>query len=170
MIKEYDGHKPKIHPSAFISKNSLLIGRVNIDSEASVWPGCVLRGDVEDIIVRQGSNIQDGVMVHTNYDMPVVVGKGVTVGHGAILHGCIIGDNCLIGMGAILLDGCVIGDNCIIAAGCLVREKEHIPPRSLVVGVPARIARPIAAEEIEKIMKSSAEYIEFSRKHKENDI
>ena len=152
MIKEYDGHKPKIHPSAFISKNSLLIGRVNIDSEASVWPGCVLRGDVEDIIVRQGSNIQDGVMVHTNYDMPVVVGKGVTVGHGAILHGCII------------------GDNCIIAAGCLVREKEHIPPRSLVVGVPARIARPIAAEEIEKIMKSSAEYIEFSRKHKENDI
>ena len=167
MLKEYEGHKPKISSSAYVFENAILIGKVMLDAHSSVWPGCVLRGDVEDILVGERSNIQDGCILHSNYDLPVVVGKGVTVGHRAVLHGCKIGDNCLIGMGAVILDGAVIGDGCIIGAGALVTEKSVIPESSLVLGVPGKISRQVTPEEVEKIKKSAAEYIEFAKQHKD---
>ncbi|MHB9154470.1 MAG: gamma carbonic anhydrase family protein [Endomicrobiales bacterium] len=166
MIREYNGHKPQIHPTAFISEQTILIGRVTLAAHVSVWPGCVLRGDVEDILVGEGSNLQDAVLVHSNHHLPVIVGRGVTAGHGAILHGCTVGNNCLIGMGAILLDGVVVEDNCIIGAGALVTERTRIPAGSLVLGLPARVARPVTPDEIEKIKKSAAEYKELAAVHR----
>jgi carbonic anhydrase/acetyltransferase-like protein (isoleucine patch superfamily) len=166
MIKSYRNFKPKIHSSCYVSKQSLVIGKVILDKDVSVWPGCVLRGDIEDITVRQGSNLQDGVLVHTNYDLPVFLDKGVTVGHGAVLHGCRIGKNCLIGMKAVILDGAVIGDNCIIGAGAVVTENSCIDEKSLVLGVPGRVIRQVNDEEIEKVKKNALDYMKFAKVYK----
>lgn len=168
MIKDYDGHKPSINPTAYISENALIIGKVFLGPDVSIWPGVVLRGDVEDIIVNDSSNLQDGTLVHTNYNQATIIGKGVTVGHGAILHGCRVGDNCLIGMGAIILNGAIVGDNCLIAAGALVKENEHVPEGVLVAGVPGRIARKLTEDEIEKIRSSAQEYKNFAAQHRNN--
>lgn len=167
MIKEYKGHKPTIHSTSYVAENALIIGKVMLGENSSIWPGSVLRGDVEEIIIQADTNLQDGVLVHTNYDMPTIIGKGVTVGHGAVLHGCKVGDNCLIGMGAILLDGSKIGDNCVIGAGSVVTEKTDIPDNCLVLGVPGKIARQINEEEKQKIIKNAQEYKEFAKIHKQ---
>ena len=167
MIKDYNGQKPRIHPAAYIHENSIVIGRVTLSANASVWPGCVLRGDVEEILIGEDSNLQDGVLVHTNHGLPAVVGQGVTVGHGAVLHGCRIGNNCLIGTGAILLDGSIIEDNCIIGAGTVVTEKTVISAGHLVLGVPGRVVRSVTQEEVSRIKKSAKEYKEFARLHRQ---
>lgn len=166
MLREYKDHKPKLHKTAFVFENAVVIGKVILDADVSVWPGCVLRGDVEDIIIGRGTNIQDGTIVHTNYGMPAIIGSGVTVGHRAVLHGCKIGDNCLIGMGAVVLDGAKIGNECIIGAGALVTENTVIPDGSLVLGIPGKVTRQVSGEEKEKIRRSAAEYIEFASMHK----
>jgi len=163
MLKEYKGLKPRVHPSAYIADNAVLIGEIFIGENSSVWPGSVLRADVEEIIIKENTNLQDGVIVHTNYDLPAIIGKNVTVGHGAILHGCVIGDNCLIGMGAIVLDGAQVGENCIIGAGAVVTENISIEPGSLVLGIPGRITRALADDEIKKNVKTAQEYIEFAK-------
>jgi carbonic anhydrase/acetyltransferase-like protein (isoleucine patch superfamily) len=163
MIRNYSKYKPKINSRTYISKQSLIIGKVTIAKDASIWPGCVLRGDVEEIFIGEATNLQDGVLVHTNFALPVVIGQKVTVGHGAILHGCKIGANCLIGMGAIILDGAVIGDNCIIGAGSVVTEHAQVRSGSLVLGVPGKIVRKVNEEEIKKLEKSADEYVELSR-------
>lgn len=165
MIKDYDGHSPKVHSGAYISERSLVIGSVYLAEGVSVWPGCVLRADIADIIVKENSNLQDGVLIHTNHDQPVLIGAGVTVGHGAILHGCRIADNCLIGMGSIILDGAVIGERCIIGAGSVVTEHMRVPDGQLVLGVPGKIVRPITEEEIERIKKSAVEYVGLAHLH-----
>lgn len=166
MLREYEGHIPKVDPSAYVFDNAVVIGKVMIGADSSVWPGCVLRGDVENILIGEGTNIQDGTIIHTNYGMPSIIGKGVVVGHRAVLHGCRIGDRCLIGMGAVVLDGAVVGDDCIIGAGALVTEKAVIPSGSLVLGVPGKVARQVNDEEKEKIAKNAREYIVFAAIHK----
>lgn len=167
MIKDFDGHKPRIHPTAYISEHTIIIGSVTLAANVSLWPGCVLRGDVDEIIIGEDSNLQDGVLVHTDHAQPTIVGRGVTVGHGAILHGCVIGNTCLIGMGAILLDGAVVEDNCLIGAGALVTKNTRIPSGSLVMGSPGRVMRALGPDEIDRIRKSAADYIGLAALHRE---
>jgi carbonic anhydrase/acetyltransferase-like protein (isoleucine patch superfamily) len=167
MIRAYKRFSPRLHPTAYVSETALAIGRVQLAAGTSLWPGAILRADVDEILVGEGSNLQDGVMVHVNYDLPAVIGRGVTVGHGAIVHGCHIGDNCLIGMGAILLDGAIIEDDCLIGAGALVPERKRIPAGHLVLGVPGKILRKLTKQEISRIRKSADEYREFARIYRE---
>jgi carbonic anhydrase/acetyltransferase-like protein (isoleucine patch superfamily) len=169
MLNEFDGHKPEVHSSAFISNNCLIIGRASIGENASVWPGCVLRADVEDITVGSNTNIQDGTMVHSDHGLPVFIGKGVTIGHGAIIHGCVIGSNCLIGMGAVILSGAVIEDNCIIGAAALITENMKVPEGSLVLGVPGKVMRKITKEELARIYRSAEEYLKLAEVHRKSE-
>ncbi|MCX5781183.1 MAG: gamma carbonic anhydrase family protein [Elusimicrobia bacterium] len=170
MILAYKGQSPKIHPSAkIIGKNITIIGSVQIHENVSVWPGAVLRADIAEIIVGKNSNIQDGAVLHVNYDLPVIIGEEVTVGHNAVLHGCTIGNNCVIGMGSILLDGCKISKNCVVGAGTVVTEKTTVPEGHLILGVPGKIKRKLTSEEIELIKRSAKEYIEFAKNYPEEE-
>lgn len=136
-----------------------LIGRIRLAHEVSVWPGAVLRGDNEPITIGEGSNLQDGCVVHTDPDYPVDIGRQVTVGHLAMLHGCKIGDGVLVGMNATLLNGAEIGDHCIIGAGALVTSGKRFPPRSLIVGVPAKVVRELTDEEVQGALDNSKFYV-----------
>lgn len=158
VIQSYQDKAPVCTPSARVAENATLVGDVSLGAEVSVWFGVVLRGDEAAIRVGDGSNIQDNAVVHCDRSFPVLIGKDVTVGHAAILHGCTVEDRCLIGMGAILLNGCVIGSGSLVAAGALVTQDTVIPPGSLVVGSPARVVRPLRSEETESIVESAAEY------------
>ena len=153
---------PRIHPSAFVHDSAEIIGRVIIKPYASIWPMVVLRGDLEPITIGEYSNVQDAAVMHTTRGIPVVLGRGVTVGHSAVVHGARIGDHCLIGMGAILLDGCVIGKECLIAAGALVAENVKIPPRSLVVGLPGRVKRALNAQELRLLHQRAKDYLRYA--------
>jgi carbonic anhydrase/acetyltransferase-like protein (isoleucine patch superfamily) len=157
---------PEIHPTAFVHASAEIIGRVLIEKDASIWPGVILRGDIERITIGEQSNIQDGSIAHTTRGLPVVLGKGVTIGHGAILHGTQIGAYSLIGMGAILLDGSVIGEECLIGAGALVPENAKIPPRSLVIGIPGKVTRPLKPEEIAELHKRAQDYVRYAEEHR----
>ena len=139
---------PLIDPTAYVASSAVVMGDVRLGPRSSVWPTAVLRGDINTIEIGEGSNIQDGCVVHLAEDLPVRVGKMVTVGHRAILHACTVGDNCLIGMGATILDGAVVGENCIIGAHALVTKGAQIPAGSLVMGMPAKVVRALSAEEI----------------------
>lgn len=149
------------HPvegGAFIAHNAVVTGDVTLGPEVGVWFGCVLRGDDAPLRIGRGTNIQDLTMVHADTGVPNVIGEDCTVGHRAILHGAKVGDRCLIGMGAILLGGCVIGDECLVAAGAVVKERFVAPPRSLIVGLPARIVRTLSDADVEAIRHSAADY------------
>lgn len=162
MIQPFDTRTPRIHPEARIAANATLVGKVSVGPAASIWYGAVLRGDECSIRLGAGSNVQDQAVVHGDPDFPTVIGRDVTVGHGAILHGCTIEDGCLIGMGAILLNGCVIGAGSLIAAGALVTQNTVIPPGSLVMGSPAKAVRPLRPEEQESLPHSAQLYRELS--------
>jgi len=164
MIKNLGKLKPKIDKTAYIAESAEVIGKIRVGKYASIWPKAVLRGDVEEIVIGNCSNIQDGVLIHTNFDLPTVIGDYVTVGHGVILHGCRVGNNCLIGMGAIILDGAKIEEDCVIGAGTLITENKVIPKGSLVIGTPGKVARELTSKEIKKIKKSAIEYKEFAAK------
>ncbi len=166
MLKEFNGSKPEIAPSSYVSDEAVIIGKVIVAKESSVWPGAILRGDVEEIIIGEGSNVQDGVMIHTNYGIPTIIGRDVTIGHGAIIHGAAIDDDCLIGMGAVLLDGVKIGRGSIVGAGAVVPEKMEIPPGKLVLGVPAKIIRDTTPEEILRIKANAEDYRKFAQLYK----
>src|SRR5476651_2703059 len=135
--------QPRIDPSAYVAPQAVVIGDVRLAAQSSVWPTSVLRGDINFIEIGEGSNVQDGSIVHLAEDLPVRVGKLVTVGHRAILHACVVEDECLIGMGATILDGAVIGRGTIVGAHALVTGKMQIPPGSLVMGMPAKVIRPL---------------------------
>jgi len=166
MITGYKEYNPQIDGTAYVADTADIIGRVQLSRDASVWPNAVLRGDVDRIAIGISANIQDGVLVHTNYDMPVIVGCEVTVGHGAILHGCCIHDRCLIGMGAILLDGCLIGELSIVAAGALVCEGQELLPGGVYMGVPAKRTRDITREEKKMIIMRAAEYVQLAEEYR----
>ena len=167
MIITLKGKKPKIGKNVYIAESAQVIGEVSIGNYSSIWPNAVLRADIEPIRVGKCSSIQDGVLIHVNWDLPAVVGDYVTVGHGAILHGCKIANNCLIGMGAIILDGAEIKKNCLIGAGSLVPEGRKIPEGRLVLGVPGRVIRKLNQKEIKKLKDAALEYLDFARKFKE---
>lgn len=167
MIIKYKDIKPIIHPSVFIADSADIIGDVKIDEFSSLWFQTVARGDVNFISVGKSTNIQDGTMLHVTTDKyPLIIGDYVTVGHGAILHGCTIGNCCLIGMGAIVLDDVRIGDGCIIGAGAVVPEHSVIEPETLVLGIPAKPKRKMSKEEIEEIKASAINYVELAKKYK----
>jgi len=157
---------PQIDPSAYVAPQAVVIGDVRLAARSSVWPTAVLRGDINYIEIGEGSNIQDGSIVHLAEDLPVRVGKLVTVGHRAILHACTVEDECLIGMGATILDGAVIGKGSIIGAHALVTKGIQIPPGSLVMGTPAKVVRALRPEEIADIRTWADHYIALGPIHK----
>ena len=158
---------PHIHPSAFVAPGATVLGQVTIGAESSVFFGAVLRAEHDALTVGDGSNIQDNCVLHVDAGFPLSLGRNVTVGHGAILHGCTVGDNTLIGMGAVVLNGARIGKNCIVGAGALVTQNAVIPDGTLAVGSPARIRRPVTAEEIAANAASAAVYVAQGRQYKE---
>lgn len=165
MIRELQGIKPQIHEEAFIADSAEVMGDVNIDEGSSIWYGAVLRGDIENITIGKYSNIQDNATVHTETNIPTKIGDYTVVGHNAIVHGASVGDNCLIGMGAIVLNNAVIGDNSIIGAGSLVTEGKVIPPNSLAIGTPAKVIRQVTEEDIKGIKGNAIRYNELMKKH-----
>ena len=164
-LYQLDGKSPRL-PAGFhwIAPSADVMGNVRIGEEVGIWFGAVLRGDGELITVGDGTNIQDNCTVHTDPGFPVSIGAGCTIGHKAIIHGCTIGDNTLIGMGATILNGAVIGANCLIGAGALVTEGKHIPDGSLVVGAPGKVVRTLDANAIEGLRQSARHYQQNARR------
>ena len=160
-----NGKAPATAGAAFVAANATLAGDVRLETGASVWYGAVLRADTGRIVVGAGSNVQDNAVLHTGPGLDIVLGRGVSVGHGAILHGCTVGDGCLIGMHATVLDGAVVGPGCLVAAGALVPEGAQIPAGSLVMGVPGKVVRPVRAEQAAAIAANEQEYRELARQH-----
>jgi len=165
LVLPFDGHTPAIDPSAWAAPTATLIGRVTLSAEASVFYGAVLRADSDSISIGAGSNLQDNVVVHCDHGKPTIVGERVSVGHSAVLHGCTVEDDCLIGMSATVLNGAVIGAGSLVAAGAVVLEGTIIPPRSLVAGVPAKVRRELTEDEIAGVTANAAHYVELSRNH-----
>jgi carbonic anhydrase/acetyltransferase-like protein (isoleucine patch superfamily) len=164
MIYELKGTRPKLGRDVFIAPNATVIGDVELGDESGVWFGAVLRGDYYPIRVGARTNIQDNSVVHITAEQAETrIGDDVTVGHAAIIHGCTIGDRCLIGMGSIVLDGVVIGDDCFVAAGSLVTPGTHIPAQSFVMGRPAKVVRPASDKEIEWIAHASRVYVGYAK-------
>lgn len=158
------------HPAYFIHPLAFVCGDVVIGSGASVWPFAVVRGDSARIEIGEGSNLQDGVVVHVDHDLPTVIGRRVGVGHRAIIHGCVVEDDCLIGMGAVLLNGVRVGTGSIVAAGAVCREGMQIPPNSLVIGVPARVARATTEAERSRIRHTVQSYLDLQRRHRAGEF
>ncbi|HBH12679.1 MAG: Uncharacterized protein XD91_1036 [Clostridiales bacterium 38_11] len=161
MIVKIDGFETKIHEETKIMETAVVIGSVEMKRKSSVWFNAVVRGDRDKIVIGEYSIIQDCSVVHTAIGYPTIVGDYVLVGHNANLHGCTVGNNCMIGIGAILLDGCTIGDNCIISAGALIPPGKVVPDHSMVIGNPYRIVRKVTDEELEDIKRTAIRYFEL---------
>ena len=154
----------KIH-DYFVADNATVLGDVVLGPGANIWYGVIIRGDLATITLGPRVNLQDGVIVHTDTDAPQTMEEGVVVGHAAILHGKRIGRDSLIGMGAKLLSGCEIGTECLVAAGALIPEGRSIPPRSLVIGAPGKIIRSLTDDEVERIRRTNAHYLDMAQRH-----
>jgi len=157
--------EPRIHQSVYVAESAEIMGNVSIGAGSSVFPTCVLRGDINAIVVGERTNVQDGVIVHVSSEKPAVIGNDVTCGHRAIVHACVIGDEVLIGMGAIVMDGAEIGARSIIAAGAVVLPGTKVPPGSLVAGCPAEIKRSLAEEQQKGIRHWAEKYQKVSAAH-----
>jgi len=166
MIKEFDGFKPEIDETVFVAESADIIGDIIINKNSSIWYNVVIRGDEQPIRVGENTNIQDGCVVHTGWDIPTEIGNNVTIGHKALIHGCKIGDNTLIGMGSIVLDNAEVGEFVLLGAGSLVPPGKKIPSGVLAMGSPAKVIRELTDKEKESIKKSALDYIESSRKHR----
>ncbi|WP_194819252.1 gamma carbonic anhydrase family protein [Nocardia sp. XZ_19_385] len=170
MMIEIGGVAPEIDDTAWLAPNATVIGRVRLAAEVSIWYNAVLRGDLEDISVGAKTNIQDGCVLHADPGMPLTVGAGVSVGHNAILHGCTIGDDVLVGMGATVLNGAVIGAGSLIAANALIPEGAQIPPGSLVAGVPGKVRRELTEPELDRIRLNCAVYLHNMSTHRDAKV
>jgi carbonic anhydrase/acetyltransferase-like protein (isoleucine patch superfamily) len=170
MIASVFGKNPKIDPSAWIAPGASVLGDVSLGEHASIWFGAVVRGDVNHVVIGDYTNVQDGTVIHvTQGGHPTLIGKRVTIGHKALLHACTVGDDCLIGMGAILLDGVEIGAGSIVAAGALVTPGKSFPPGSLVLGSPAKAARPVKPEErAEMIDQGWRNYLAYVQEYRKS--
>jgi carbonic anhydrase/acetyltransferase-like protein (isoleucine patch superfamily) len=162
MMYAYNGKSPSIAEGCYIAPSADVIGNVTLEEGVSIWFHATLRADVNTIHIGKQSNLQDNVVAHVDKGFPLTVGERCTVGHGAIIHACTIGDDCLIGMGAIVLNGAVIGEESIVAAGALVSQNKVYPPRSLLVGTPAKLIRTLSDEEFAKVRENTQEYWEFA--------
>src|SRR5438067_6757118 len=164
-ILSYEGKFPTIGKDCYIAPTATLIGDVTLEDGASIWFGCVLRGDVAPIVVGKRSNIQDNTVIHADEGQPTTVGEDVTVGHAAIIHAATVGDRVLVGMGAVLLNRCRVGEDTIIGARALVTEDVEIPSGSLALGIPARVTRPLTGDERERIMESARHYTQRAEEY-----
>jgi gamma-carbonic anhydrase len=164
MVRSFEGRRPDVSRAAFVAASADVTGEVELGDGASVWYGAVLRADLAPIKLGAGTNVQDGAVMHVAEDHPCLLGDDVTVGHRAILHGCSIGDRCLVGMGAILLDGSVIGEESIVGAGALVTQGKSFPPRSMILGSPAKVARELRPDEVAGLREHARAYVELARR------
>ncbi|MFM8576439.1 MAG: gamma carbonic anhydrase family protein [Limnohabitans sp.] len=163
-IYQLDDQTPQVDPSAWVADNAQVMGAVTREADASVWFGATLRGDTETIQIGEGSNIQDGSVLHADHGMPLKVGKHVTVGHMVMLHGCTIGDESLIGIGAVVLNGAKIGRKCLVGAGSLVTEGKEFPDGSMIMGTPAKVVRTLTPEQMQGLRQSAVHYIDNARR------
>ena len=167
MIKKFRGKIPTIPQSCYVSESVDIIGDVHLGEEVNIWFGTVIRGDMNIVKIGSRTNIQDNSTIHVTTDIaPTIIGSGVTIGHNAIIHGCTIEDNCLIGMGSIIMDEAIIGEGSLIGAGAVVPPNMIIPPKSLVVGLPATIVRNVNEAETEEILERAQHYIDFANEYK----
>ncbi|HCV41824.1 gamma carbonic anhydrase family protein [Pseudomonas vlassakiae] len=158
-IYRYDTLTPHIHPETFVAENATVIGDVTLEQGTSVWPQAVLRGDNEPIRIGQHSNVQEGAVLHADPGFALTVGRNVTIGHQAMLHGCSIGDGTLVGIQSVVLNGAVIGRNCLVGAGAIVTEGKVFPDNSLILGAPAKVVRELSPEAIAGMHANAAEYV-----------
>lgn len=170
MIRGFNGKFPEISESAYVDEMASVIGDVELGESVNLWPGAVLRGDINKIVVGRDTNIQDNATIHTQHDAITNIGCCVTIGHNAVVHGCTIEDNVMIGMGAIVLDNAYIERDVIIAAGAVVTQGKKIPSRSLVMGTPGKIVRLLTQEEINAIHNNADEYVHMSQLYKLDNI
>lgn len=165
-VYQLDDQQPQIAQSAWVADSAQVMGAVTLGDDASIWFGATVRGDTEHITVGEGSNIQDGSVLHADHGMPLQIGRHVTVGHMVMLHGCTIGDESLIGIGAVVLNGAKIGRNCLVGAGSLVTEGKEFPDGSMIMGAPAKVVRQLTPEQIEGLRQSARHYIDNARRFK----
>lgn len=173
MITPYLDIYPKIEKDVFIASSADIIGDVLLGADSSVWFGCVIRGDINSIHIGKNTNIQDLSMIHVDHytkedksdGHPTYIGDNVTIGHKVMLHGCIVGDACLIGMSSTILDGAIIGQESIVGAGSLITKNKIFPPRSLIMGSPAKVIRELSGEEIDSLYESARNYVEYKNSY-----
>ncbi len=166
MIRGFGGTHPRVSPTAFLAEDAVVVGDVRIGNDASIWYGCVLRGDVGPLRIGDATNVQEGTILHCAPGQePTVLGSWVTVGHGVVLHGCSVGARSLVGMSATLLDGVVVGEECIIGAGALVPPGTVVPARTLVTGSPAKFSRRVTDEDVEWILDHARVYVELKQQY-----
>lgn len=158
-IYQLDEHTPQVHPTAFVADSAQVVGRVTLGEGSSVWFNTVIRADNEPMTIGAGSNIQDGSVLHSDTGFPLSVGERVTVGHQVVLHGCTVGDESLIGIGAVVLNGAKIGKHCLVGAGSLVTEGKEFPDGSMILGSPAKVVRQLTPEQIDGLRRSAQHYI-----------
>jgi carbonic anhydrase/acetyltransferase-like protein (isoleucine patch superfamily) len=163
MIRAFQGILPVVPKSVYVEDTAVVIGDVVMGEDCSIWFHAVVRGDVNYIRIGARTNVQDLCMLHVTHDThPLIIGSDVTIGHNVVLHGCTVKDRVLIGMGAIIMDGAVIGEDCVVGAGALVTEHTVVPPRSLILGSPAKVKRPVSRQELAWIMESAQNYIKYA--------
>ena len=170
MISAYKGVPPLIHEKAFFAEGAVVIGNVEIKENASLWYGTVVRGDIEAIVVGENTNIQDNCTLHTEYDWPLVIGRNVSVGHNAVVHGCTIEDDCLIGIGAIVLNGAHVKKGSVVAAGAVVRERQIVGPFQMVAGAPAKVKRELDEETLKPFLQPAKDYLHHAAGHRKIEI
>src|SRR3989338_10910876 len=176
-VRSYLGHTPKLGERVFIDPFALVLGQVELGDDCSVWPMAVVRGDMHHIKIGERTSVQDGAVLHITHDsdynpggFPLLIGSDVTIGHKAVLHGCTVRDRVLIGMGAIIMDGAVIGEDCVVGAGALVTEGVIVPPKSLILGSPAKVTRTVTDEELAWIRESAQNYVGYARRYLEEPL
>jgi gamma-carbonic anhydrase len=164
-LEKHFAKTPDVSRAAFVAPNATVLGDVTLGAHSSVWYGCVLRGDINSIVIGEGSNVQDGTIVHLADDYGVRIGNHTTIGHAAIIHACDIGDECLVGMGATVLDGAQIGHQCIIGANALVTQRFVAPPGSMILGAPAKVVRPLTDAEKSGLRRWAEKYVAVAEAH-----
>ena len=166
MILKFKEFYPKIDQSAWIAPSADLIGNIEIGEDSSVWFGCVIRSDINEVKIGKNTNIQDLSCIHTDTNSKTIIGNNVTVGHKVMLHGCIIEDNCLIGMSATILDNAVIGEGSIVGANSLVTAGKVFPPRSMIMGSPAKVVKQLSQEDVDKLIAHAGRYVEYKNEYR----
>ena len=163
ILKAYKGHTPKIHPSVRVAENATIVGNVTLEENVNIWYNVVIRAEADSITIGAGTNVQDGVIIHCDEGMPTEVGKNVTIGHGAIVHSCTVGDNSMVGMGAILLSGCRVGEGAVVGGGAVVSGSTEVPDGTMAVGVPAKLGKPVSPSLRDYMAQDVEEYIATAR-------